>query len=139
MSTGPSSKTFPCVSPHPCRPIPSSRSTSPLRACCRAAHETEGFAATYIRGLEIVMQTQIEGQLRDWKGPPLVLVSPRGAHLMFAFDKTEELIEAGYRATANDARPGRNSSSPNSQGNASDPSASCHGGRRALCRVRLLV
>ena len=67
----------------------------------RAAHETEGFAATYIRGLEIVMQTQIEGQLRDWKGPPLVLVQPRVEHIsMFAFDRTEELIEAGYRATA---------------------------------------
>jgi NTE family protein len=67
----------------------------------RAAHETEGFAATYIRGLEIVMQTQIEGQLRDWKGPPLVLVQPRVEHIsMFAFDRTEELIQAGYRATA---------------------------------------
>ncbi|HEY8257486.1 MAG TPA: patatin-like phospholipase family protein [Gemmatimonadales bacterium] len=67
----------------------------------RAAHETEGFAATYIRGLEIVMQTQIEGQLRDWKGPPLVLIQPRVEHIsMFAFDKTEELIQAGYRATA---------------------------------------
>lgn len=67
----------------------------------RAAHETDGFAATYIRGLEIVMQTQIEGQLRDWKGPPLVLVQPRVEHIsMFAFDHTAELIEAGYRATA---------------------------------------
>jgi NTE family protein len=67
----------------------------------REAHETEGFAATYIRGLEIVMQTQIEGQLRDWTGPPLVLVQPKVEHIsMFAFDKTPELIEAGYRATA---------------------------------------
>lgn len=67
----------------------------------RAAHETEGFAATYIRGLEIVMQTQIEGQLRDWDGPPLVLVQPRVEHIsMFAFDHTLELIEAGYQATA---------------------------------------
>ena len=68
----------------------------------RSALETQGFAATYSRGLEIVMQTQIETQLRDWKGPPLVLVQPRVEHIsMFAFDKTEELIEAGYRATAN--------------------------------------
>jgi NTE family protein len=67
----------------------------------RQAHETEGFAATYIRGLEIVMQTQIEGQLRAWQGPPLVLVQPRVEHIsMFAFDRTEELMEAGYRATA---------------------------------------
>jgi NTE family protein len=67
----------------------------------RSETETRGFAATYIRGLEIVMQTQIETQLRDWKGPPLVLVQPRVEHIsMFAFDKTEELIEAGYRATS---------------------------------------
>ncbi len=67
----------------------------------RRMEETEGFAATYIRGLEIVMQTQIEGQLRDWKGPPLVLVQPKVEHIsMFAFDHTEELMEAGYRATA---------------------------------------
>ena len=67
----------------------------------RSEVETRGFAATYIRGLEIVMQTQIEAQLRDWKGPPLVLVQPRVEHIsMFAFDKTAELIEAGYRAAA---------------------------------------
>ena len=47
------------------------------------------------------MQTQIEDQLRDWNGPPLVLVQPRVEHIsMFEFDKTPELIEAGYRATA---------------------------------------
>ena len=67
----------------------------------REAHETEGFAATYLRGLEIVMQTQIEGQLRDWSGPPLVLVQPKVEHIsMFEFDKTPELIQAGYEATA---------------------------------------
>ncbi len=67
----------------------------------RQAHETEGFAATYIRGLEIVMQTQIEGQLRDWSGPPLVLVQPKVDHIsMFEFAKTPELIEAGYLAMA---------------------------------------
>jgi NTE family protein len=67
----------------------------------RSNAETAGFAATYIRGLEIVMQTQIEGQLRNWQGPPLVLVQPRVEHIsMFAFDRTDELLEAGYRATA---------------------------------------
>jgi ferredoxin len=67
----------------------------------RSETETQGFAATYIRGLEIVMQTQIEAQLRDWKGPPLVMVQPRVAHIsMFAFDKNDELIDAGYKATA---------------------------------------
>jgi NTE family protein len=67
----------------------------------RSNTETAGFAATYIRGLEIVMQTQIEGQLRNWQGPPLVLVQPRVEHIsMFAFDRTEELLDAGYQATA---------------------------------------
>jgi NTE family protein len=67
----------------------------------RSSDETEGFAATYIRGLEIVMQTQIEGQLREWQGPPLILVQPRVEHIsMFSFDRNEELLEAGYRATA---------------------------------------
>src|SRR3954470_23317390 len=67
----------------------------------RSENETRGFAATYIRGLEIVMQTQIEAQLWDWKGPPLVLVQPRVEHIsMFAFDKTADLIEAGYRAAS---------------------------------------
>jgi NTE family protein len=67
----------------------------------RSADETEGFAATYARGIEIVMQNQIEGQLREWQGPPLILVQPRVEHIsMFAFDHNEELLEAGYRATA---------------------------------------
>lgn len=66
----------------------------------RRSLETRGFAATYIRGLEIVMQSQIEGNLRGWNGPPLLLVQPRVANVsMFAFDRTEALIEEGYRAT----------------------------------------
>jgi len=73
----------------------------------RAAHETQGFAATYIRGLEIVMQAQIEGHLARWDGPPILLVEPRVAHVgMFSFYHTRELIDEGYRATlaALDAR-----------------------------------
>jgi len=66
----------------------------------RTGSELEGFAATYIRGLEIVMQTQIEASLRNWAGPPLVLIQPQVTHIsMFAFDRTAELVEAGYRAT----------------------------------------
>ena len=46
------------------------------------------------------MQTQIEANLRHWSGPPLVLLQPQVAHVsMFAFDRTPELLEAGYRAT----------------------------------------
>jgi NTE family protein len=67
----------------------------------RSSDETVGFAATYTRGLEIAMQTQIEGQLREWEGPPLILVLPRVEHIsMFAFDRNEELLEAGYRAAS---------------------------------------
>lgn len=76
----------------------------------RQSDELEGFAATYIRGLEVVMQTQIEAGLRHWSGPPLVLLQPHVAHIsMFAFDRTPELLEAGYRATrdALDALGGR--------------------------------
>ena len=67
----------------------------------RTLEETDGFAATYVRGLEIVMQTQIEGLLRDWSGPPITLIEPKVAHVgMFSFTQTQELIDEGYRATA---------------------------------------
>jgi NTE family protein len=75
----------------------------------RSATETEGFAATYIRGLEIVMQSQIQSSLRVWDGPPLLLVEPAVAHVsMFSFHQTRELIREGRRATlaALDAIPG---------------------------------
>jgi NTE family protein len=66
----------------------------------RTAIEQQGFAATYIRGLEVVMQTQIESHLRGWNATPLVLIQPRVEDVsMFAFDRTEELIHEGYRAT----------------------------------------
>jgi NTE family protein len=62
--------------------------------------QEEGFAATYIRGLEIVMQTMMESRLRQWTTPPLVLVHPRVEHVpMFAFGHNRELIEEGFRAT----------------------------------------
>ncbi len=44
----------------------------------RSNVQDEGFAATYIRGLEIVMQTMMESRLRQWTAPPLVLVAPAG-------------------------------------------------------------
>jgi NTE family protein len=71
-------------------------STSSLRSNI----QEEGFAATYIRGLEIVMQTMMESRLRQWTAPPLVLVHPRVEHVsMFAFGHNRELIEEGYRST----------------------------------------
>ena len=74
----------------------------------RSPHETAGFAATYIRGLEIVMQSQSLAHLRSWTGPPLLLIEPKVSHVsMFSFTQTPELIAEGYRATlaALDALP----------------------------------
>jgi NTE family protein len=63
--------------------------------------QEQGFAATYIRGLEIVMQTMMESRLRRWTSPPLLLIHPRVEHIpIFGFGHSRELIEEGYRATA---------------------------------------
>jgi NTE family protein len=63
--------------------------------------EAQGFASTYIRGLEMVMQAQSADRLRAWHRPPLVLVQPRVGHIsMFAFDQTDDLMAEGYRAMA---------------------------------------
>jgi NTE family protein len=63
--------------------------------------QEQGFAATYIRGLEIVMQTMVQTRLEGWTTPPLLLVHPRVEHVsMFAFDRSRELIEEGHRSTA---------------------------------------
>lgn len=65
----------------------------------RHAIERQGFAATYTRGLEIVMQTLAEELLRDWTDPPVVLVRPRVERIsMFAFNRTPYLIAEGFRA-----------------------------------------
>jgi NTE family protein len=62
--------------------------------------DPDGFAATYIRSLEIVMHTMLIERLRGWESPPVLLVNPRVEHVgMFTFDRTRELIEEGYRAT----------------------------------------
>ncbi len=66
----------------------------------RTHADTDGFAATYIRALEIMMQAQLANSLRSWEGPPIVLVTPGVAQVpMFSFRHTEKLIEEGYRAT----------------------------------------
>lgn len=66
----------------------------------RSDVQDEGFAATYIRGLEIVMQTMMESRLRRWATPPLVLLHPRVEHVpLFGFGHNRELIEEGYRST----------------------------------------
>jgi NTE family protein len=66
----------------------------------RSGTERKGFAATYSRGLEIVMQTLSVERLREWSEPPIVLVRPNVARVsMFAFNRTPFLIAEGYRAT----------------------------------------
>jgi NTE family protein len=65
----------------------------------RKGIEAGGFAATYMRGLEIVMQSLTSRSLTTWGEPPLVLIRPRVDSIpMFAFEHTEELLEEGYRA-----------------------------------------
>lgn len=65
----------------------------------RAGIERRGFAATYARGLEIVMQTLLEEATRGWETPPLVLVRPRVERIsLFAFNRTPFLLTEGHRA-----------------------------------------
>jgi NTE family protein len=65
----------------------------------RQAVERKGFVTVYSRGLEIVMQTLASTYMRDWTGPPVVLVRPRVERVsMFAFHRTAFLIAEGYRA-----------------------------------------
>jgi len=74
----------------------------------RRGVERTGFAAIYSRGLEIVMQSLISANLRDWSSVPLLMVRPRIERLsMFVFNRTPFLIAEGYRAThaALDALP----------------------------------
>ncbi|MGE0354203.1 MAG: patatin-like phospholipase family protein [Gemmatimonadales bacterium] len=67
----------------------------------RAEHETSGFAATYMRAFEILMQTLSARNLAAWTEPALVLVRPRVEHVpMFTFDRTPELLEEGFRAVS---------------------------------------
>lgn len=65
----------------------------------RSEIEKSGFATTYARGLELVMQTMLERTLRAWKSPPMLLVHPRVEdYPLFVFDRAQELIAEGYRA-----------------------------------------
>lgn len=66
----------------------------------RSGTEYRGFAATYARGLELVMHAMLRERLHHWQTPPLIFVHPRVEHIsMFSFDHTLEQIEEGYRST----------------------------------------
>ncbi|MEO8199157.1 MAG: patatin-like phospholipase family protein [Gemmatimonadota bacterium] len=61
--------------------------------------ESSGFAGTYMRGLEIVMQSLTSRSLATWTEPSLVLIRPDVDTIpMFAFDHTDALLDEGYRA-----------------------------------------
>jgi NTE family protein len=65
----------------------------------RSGIEGSGFAGTYMRGLEIVMQSLTSRSLATWTEPPLVLIRPQVDTIpMFAFDHTNALLDEGYRA-----------------------------------------
>lgn len=66
----------------------------------RTRAETAGFAGTYIRALEIVMQTIISASLGAWTAPDLLLIRPPLHDMpMFAFDRTDTLLQRGYEST----------------------------------------
>jgi NTE family protein len=66
----------------------------------RSGLESAGFAATYARGLELVMHAMLRERLHHWRNPPLIFAHPRVEHIsMFSFSHTRELIQEGYRAT----------------------------------------
>jgi NTE family protein len=66
----------------------------------RADVEQEGFAATYARAAEIMMQSLQELRLRTWTVPPIYFIHPRVEHIsLFSFDHLREEVEEGYRAT----------------------------------------
>lgn len=61
--------------------------------------EKRGFASLYTRAAEVMMQRLLEGQLRGWRQPPLILVRPRLEHVsMFSFSHKPEVIAEGARA-----------------------------------------
>jgi phage-related minor tail protein len=65
-------------------------------AAPRSGVERTGFAATYSRGLEIVMGRLVEHTLDQWTDPPMVLVRPYVERIsMFAFNRSAYLIAEG--------------------------------------------
>jgi len=60
----------------------------------------QGFAQIFMRAASAMMHALQEAPLQHWEGPPMLLVRPKVSHLgWFAFGRTGELIEEGYRAT----------------------------------------
>ncbi|MEO7368754.1 MAG: patatin-like phospholipase family protein, partial [Gemmatimonadaceae bacterium] len=59
----------------------------------------QGFTAIYMRAATTMMHALQLAPLEQWTGPPMILIRPRVSHIgWFSFSRTEELIDAGYRA-----------------------------------------
>ena len=62
---------------------------------------SQGFAAIYMRAATVMMHSLQQFPLRQWQGPPMILVRPKVAHIgWFTFGRTGELIEEGFRAAS---------------------------------------
>lgn len=59
----------------------------------------QGFPAIYMRAATTMMHALQLGPLERWGGPPMILIRPKVSHIgWFSFSRTDELIDAGYRA-----------------------------------------
>lgn len=66
-----------------------------------------GFALAHARAIEIGLGRMRDAMLRQWAGPPLLLLQPEVSSIpMFSFAHSEELIEAGTRTAAAALRRG---------------------------------
>jgi NTE family protein len=58
-----------------------------------------GFASISMRAAMVMAHSHQAAPLRQWSGPPMILIRPRVAHYgWFRFGVTDEMIELGYRA-----------------------------------------
>ncbi|HWP15642.1 MAG TPA: patatin-like phospholipase family protein [Xanthobacteraceae bacterium] len=60
---------------------------------------TAGFASIYMRAATTMMHALQLAPFGNWAKPPMILIRPKVNHIgWFSFDKTDELLEAGYTA-----------------------------------------
>lgn len=60
---------------------------------------TAGFASIYMRAATTMMHALQLAPFGNWAKPPMILIRPKVNHIgWFSFDKTDELLAAGYTA-----------------------------------------
>jgi len=60
---------------------------------------TAGFASIYMRAATTMMHALQLAPFGNWAKPPMILIRPKVNHIgWFSFDKTDELLDAGYTA-----------------------------------------